>query len=177
MSFTNIEIKARTESTGAIRQYLVDHGAEFRGLDLQTDTYFRVVAGRLKLREGNIENSLIFYNRPNTVGLKQSQFELLPVTNGTALKHILTKAIGVKAIVEKRREIYYIKNVKFHLDVLEKIGSFVEIEATNMNVDLSVDQLREQCSFYMLAFGIAASDLVAGSYSDMILGNYVTDNT
>ena len=169
MSFTNIEIKARTTRLNEIREYLRSQRAEFRGTDLQTDTYFNVASGRLKLREGNIENSLIFYNRANTSGLKQSDFELLPVSDGITLKHILTQAIRVKIIVKKRREIYYIRNVKFHLDVLEEIGEFVEIEATNMNFDLSIGELRDQCTFYMHEFGIADDQLVPGSYSDMLM--------
>ncbi len=169
MSFTNIEIKAKTTKASEIRQYLLKHGAAFKGTDLQTDTYFNVPSGRLKLREGNIENSLIYYKRANTSGMKQSDFELLPVSDGITLKHILANAIGVKIVVQKSREIYYIRNVKFHLDVLERIGEFVEIEATNMNFDLSVEELREQCRFYMREFGVAEDHLVAGSYSDMLM--------
>jgi predicted adenylyl cyclase CyaB len=169
MSFTNIEIKARTTQAKEIRQYLLAQNAEFRGTDVQTDTYFNVPSGRLKLREGNIENSLIYYKRENTSGLKQSDFELFPVNDGITLKHILTKAVGVKIIVKKSREIYYIRNVKFHLDVLQGTGEFVEIEATNMNFDFSVDELREQCSFYMREFGVADDHLVPVSYSDMLM--------
>lgn len=171
MSFTNIEIKARTTQADKIREYLLKQRAEFRGTDVQTDTYFNVSSGRLKLREGNIENSLIFYRRENVSGLKQSDFELLPVNDGITLKEILTKAIGVKIIVKKSREIYYIRNMKFHLDVLQGLGDFVEIEATNMNVDFSVAELREQCSFYMREFGVTDEHLVPVSYSDMLMEN------
>lgn len=169
MSFTNIEIKARTTKTEQIREFLLNEGAEYKGTDIQTDTYFNVPAGRLKLRQGNIENSLIYYNCENVTGLKQSDFELLPVENGETLKLILTKAMGVKIIVRKSREIYYIKNVKFHLDILDGIGRFVEIEATNMQNNLTIDELSEQCSFYMQEFAITEADLIPGSYSDMLL--------
>ncbi|HPJ79511.1 MAG TPA: hypothetical protein PK489_12035, partial [Prolixibacteraceae bacterium] len=63
MTITNIEIKARTGRGEAIRKILLEAGAEFRGTDHQKDTYFRVSSGRLKLREGNIENQLIHYRR------------------------------------------------------------------------------------------------------------------
>ena len=168
MSYTNIEIKARTSRIEPIRQYLLDHGADFKGIDNQTDTYFDVSNGRLKLRQGNIENSLIFYNRVNQPGPKQSDFELIPVNNGADLKLILTKAIGVRITVSKTREIYYIGNVKFHLDSLEHLGVFVEIEATNMGTDFSVTTLRDQCNFYMEQFGINEVDLVPVSYSDLL---------
>lgn len=169
MSFTNIEVKAKTARASEIRNYLLAQKAEFRGTDVQTDTYFNVSSGRLKLREGNIENSLIFYRREDTSGLKHSDFELFPVNDGNSLKRILTEAIGVKIIVRKCREIYYIRNVKFHLDRLEGLGEFVEIEATNMKFDFSVDELREQCSFYMHEFGVTEDHLIPGSYSDMLL--------
>ena len=171
MPHTNIEIKAKTTKTDYIREYLVANNADYKGTDLQTDTYFHVESGRLKLRQGNIENSLIYYHRENVTGLKQSEFELLQVTNGEALKKILMKAIGVKIEVKKSREIYYIQNVKFHIDTLEGLGNFVEIEATNIGCDLSLDELRQQCSFYMNQFGINDADLIPGSYSDMLLNN------
>lgn len=136
---------------------------------MQTDTYFNVAFGRLKLRQGNIENSLIFYHREDIAGLKQSDFELLHVTNGNRLKTILAKAMGVKIEVKKTREIYYVANVKFHIDTLERLGNFVEIEATNIGCDLSTQDLREQCNFYMQEFGINEDDLIAVSYSDMLL--------
>lgn len=168
MSFINIEIKARTNKTAQIRQFLMENGADHLGLDLQTDTYFNVSAGRLKLRQGNIENSLIFYNREDLSGPKQSDFDLAEIENGDAIRSILTKAIGVRIIIQKNREIFYIENVKFHLDSLEGLGNFVEIEATNKNTTLDVERLREQCSFYMDKFGINQEDLIPVSYSDML---------
>ena len=170
MSYTNIEIKARTTRINQIRQYLLEKGAEFKGIDRQTDTYFNVFNGRLKLRQGNIENSLIYYHRDNQPGPKQSDFELLPVNNGGELRSILDKAIGVRITVSKKREIYYIDNVKFHLDLLENLGEFVEIEATNMGSNLPVEKLREQCNFYMNQFEITEVDLVPESYSDLLGG-------
>ena len=138
MPYINIEIKARTNKTEQIRQFLVDNNADYKGLDIQTDTYFNVLKGRLKLRQGNIENNLIFYDRQNSSGPKQSDFDLTEVKDIDTLKSILTKAIGVKVVVTKKREIYFIRNIKFHLDTLEELGQFVEIEATNKNTNLPV---------------------------------------
>ena len=168
MSFINIEIKARTSRPDFIRAYLHQQGAEFKGTDSQTDTYFQVPDGRLKLREGNIENNLIFYRRDNQSGPKQSNFSLVPVTDSEAMRKLLTDALGVKTTVRKQREIYYIHNVKFHLDSVEGLGSFVEIEAGNKLMNLPVETLRQQCESYMQAFEISASDLLEKSYSDMI---------
>jgi predicted adenylyl cyclase CyaB len=171
MSHLNIEIKARTKHIDAIRRFLTDHQADYKGVDIQIDTYFNVPSGRLKLRQGNIENSLIFYHRPNISGPKQSDFDLVFIDNGEELKSILTKAIGVKITVQKRREIYYLDHIKFHLDFLEHLGHFVEIEVMNKENEQSLDALREVCKFYMDKLGILEDDLVNLSYSDMLLAS------
>jgi adenylate cyclase, class 2 len=169
MSFINIEIKAKTTNTERIREYLLQNGAEHKGTDFQTDTYFNSHQGRLKLREGNIENNLIYYEREDKAGPKQSNFSLLQVPDAAALKSMLAAAIGIKITVEKKREIYFINNVKFHLDSLDRLGEFVEIEASNKYADLPPEELKAQCEFYVTAFGIAQEDLLTVSYSDLLL--------
>lgn len=171
MSFLNVEIKARCSDPGGLRNYLVAAGAEFKGVDEQVDTYFNVPNGRLKLREGNIENNLIFYERINQGGPKNSHFHLVKIEDSKALKEVLTKSIGVKVVVIKRREIYYINNVKFHIDEVPGLGSFVEIEAGNILADLNREQLKEQCDFYIKELGIRPADFIEVSYSDMLLEN------
>ena len=171
MSFINIELKARTDKADFIREYLLNNGAEFKGTDHQTDIYFNVPNGRLKLRQGNIENNLIYYARPDQPGPKQSDFQLMQVTDSDGLKDILTKSLGIKVMVDKKREIYYIRNVKFHIDYLMYLGIFVEIEASNKTQALSLDTLHEQCNFYRKAFQISDEDLINISYSDMLLSN------
>ncbi|HET6994949.1 MAG TPA: class IV adenylate cyclase [Chitinophagaceae bacterium] len=169
MPFLNVEIKARCRNPGFIRDYLQAHGAELKGMDEQTDTYFNVPNGRLKLREGNIENNLIFYERENQAGPKNSKFNLVKIEDAVGLKEVLTKSNGIKVVVKKKREIYYIKNVKFHIDEVPGLGSFVEIEAGNILADLSGEKLKSQCDFYMKELGIKQEDLVEISYSDMLL--------
>jgi adenylate cyclase class 2 len=171
MPFINVEIKARTKNTHAIRDFLLRAGAEFKGVDEQTDTYFNVPNGRLKLRQGNIENNLIFYHRQDQVGPKQSDFDLLPVADHGILLKMLSNALGIKVVVQKKREIYYIGNVKFHLDALDGLGEFVEIEASNKTFPMPLQKLHEQCQAYMNEFGITWDDLVEVSYSDMLLAN------
>ena len=172
-----IEIKARCPAPLSIQAILKAHNARFIGLDHQIDTYFRVPNGRLKLREGNIENALIHYNRANQSGPKQSDVTLLKSPNEIAtLKKILIDSVGILAVVDKKREIYFIENVKFHLDNVVGLGNFVEIEAINSeNVDntegvLSPEVLHAQCRFYMSLFDIQESDLLTNSYSDMVMG-------
>ncbi len=169
MSYLNIEIKARCHDPGKLREYLITHLARFVGIDLQTDTYFNVPKGRLKLRQGPIENTLIFYERDNQPGPKISHFNLVKVSDPDALKQLLENAYGINVIVVKKREIFYIGNVKFHIDELPGLGSFVEIEAGNVIADKSKEELRQQCDFYMNELGIKETDLVAESYSDLLV--------
>lgn len=169
MPHLNVEIKASCTDPGFIRHYLLQHEADFKGTDEQTDTYFNVPDGRLKLREGIIENNLIFYKRNNQAGPKNSYFQLVKVTDPTGLKAVLEKSCGIKMIVKKRREIYYINNVKFHIDEVSGLGSFVEIEAGNLLADKTESELLDQCNFYLNEFGIREEDLIAESYSDLLL--------
>lgn len=171
MAFLNVEIKAKCRDAGFVRNYLLSNEAEFKGIDEQTDTYFDVPNGRLKLREGNIENNLIYYERSNQAGPKHSHFNLVKVEDAEGLKEVLSKSNGIKVIVKKKREIYYIKNVKFHLDEVPGLGVFVEIEAGNILANLNEEQLKEQCDCYLDAFGIKEEDLVDVSYSDLLLAN------
>lgn len=169
MPHLNVEIKARIADPLFIRKYLLDHRAKFIGTDEQTDTYFNVAEGRLKLREGLIENNLIYYKRIDGGKPKSSHFHLLKIDQSGTLKEILAQSCGIKIIVQKKREIFYIDNVKFHIDYLDGLGFFMEIEAGNILADKTENELREQCIFYMNELGITAKDLVAGSYSDLLL--------
>jgi len=164
----NIEIKAKTSNAEFIREYLTNSKADFRGTDHQTDTYFNVPNGRLKLREGNIENNLIYYNRPNVPEAKESSFYLSHVPDAASLKEILTRSLGVKIVVSKKREIYFIRNVKFHIDEVDGLGSFAEIEASDLHADVSKEELQSQCNFYVQELRIKDEDLVSVSYSDML---------
>ena len=169
MSYINVEIKARCPDASVIRNYLVANGADFIGVDEQTDTYFNARTGRLKLREGKIENNLIYYSRDETAGPKNSFFQLVKINDAQGLKDVLTKAHGIRVVVVKRREIYYIGNVKFHIDEVPGLGSFVEIEAGNKLADLPPEKLKEQCAYYISEFGIKPEDIVNASYSDLLL--------
>lgn len=165
----NIEIKAKTSHPEFIRNYLRDNKANFKGIDLQTDTYFNVATGRLKLREGNIENNLIYYERPNVPGAKESNFQLVRVPDAQTMKDVLSRSLGVKIAVRKKREIYFIVNVKFHIDEVEGLGSFAEIEASDLYTDISKEELQKQCAFYLTELMIREEDQVSVSYSDMLL--------
>ena len=169
----NIEIKAHCESPEKVRQILDSLGARYQGLDHQVDTYFNCEDGRLKLRSGSIENSLIFYKRGNQKGPKESDIALSKLQGNEGVGAVLEKAYGIKVIVDKQRHIYFIENVKFHVDSVKGLGAFVEIEAINDIGDgsemIGKEKLLEQCGHYMEALQVKEEGLIDRSYSDMIL--------
>ncbi len=166
---TNIEIKARCADLDRVRATLESLGSDFRGADHQVDTYFRVPRGRLKLRQGRLENQLIFYERPDDLGPRRSDVRLFPCPDGDALRALLTVALGILVTVDKQREIHFLDNVKIHLDTLADLGTFVEIEAIDSDGTRSPAALLAQCEHYMNLFGISPPDLVPQSYSDLLL--------
>lgn len=164
----NVEIKARCFDLGLKHKLLLDLGADYKGLDHQVDTYFNCPDGRLKLREGNIENSLIFYKRSNQAGPKESEITMTKLPLQVGIKEVLVRAYGVKIVVDKKRHIYFIDNVKFHLDELADLGTFAEIEAIDVDGSLGLDKLTEQCHNYLKVLKIRDEDLIEGSYSDLL---------
>lgn len=164
----NIEIKARSNRNADIRDILVDHGADFKGIDHQIDTYFKVDSGRMKLREGKIEHSLIYYERSDQAGPKSSKVHLYRPQADPALKAVLSAALGIWKVVDKQREIAFIDNVKFHLDTVEGLGEFMEIEAIDVDGSLGEAHLQQQCEHYMTLLGVKTADLLTNSYSDMV---------
>jgi len=171
MGILNVEIKAKSENQSEIRELIKSKNAINKGVDHQIDTYFNVGQGRLKLREGNIENNLIHYIRENKEGPKQSKITLFKSDPESTLKEILTNSIGVLTVVNKKREIYFIENVKFHIDTVKNLGTFIEIEAIDKNGTIGEDKLLMQCEYYLELFGIPKKNLISVSYSDLILNN------
>ena len=169
MPILNIEFKASTNKLAALEALLQQHNPLFIGEDHQVDTYFNVPTGRLKLREGNIENALIHYERENTAGAKSSHVLLYQHQPDKILKEILIKTLGIKAVVDKKRKIYFINNVKFHFDTVVGLGTFVEVEAIDKDGTIGKEKLQAQCDEYAALLKINASDFCALSYSDMIL--------
>ena len=164
----NIEFKAGVKNINSLEAKLKTLNPVFIGEDHQIDTYFTAPNGRLKLREGIIENALIFYTRPDIADTKQSNIILYKHEPQAALKQILTAAHGIKAIVDKKRKIYFIDNVKFHFDQVKDLGSFIEVEAIDENDSIGIKKLKEQCTFYADLFEIKHEQYIDVSYSDLI---------
>ncbi len=169
MVHRNIEFKAKCANPNKIKEILISRNANYQGTDNQVDTYFKVNSGRLKLREGNIENALIYYERKATKWPKQSNVSLFPLNSYSSLKEILTKSLGILVVVEKKRAIFFIENVKFHIDFIKDLGSFVEVEAIDNEGMIGIKKLEEQCRFFLELFGVSEEDLISSSYSDLLL--------
>ena len=169
MQHLNFEFKAKSTRLEASEKKLLSMNAFFKGVDHQIDTYFNVAKGRLKLREGNIENALIYYERSDSKEAKQSDIILYEHKPDSALKEIMERVHGIKAIVDKERKIYFIDNVKFHFDTVKGLGTFIEVEAIDKSGTIGIEKLKEQCSYFASFLGIRESDYIAVSYSDLIM--------
>lgn len=167
----NIELKAYCKDKEKIRKILLSNGAKYIGTDQQTDTYFNSKSGRLKLREGNIENKLMHYIREDKKNSKKNTLTFYQTTANSSLKEILQKTMGTKSIVTKTREIFLIENVKFHIDTVNGLGDFIEIEATDADTSIPSEKLQEQCNHYIKILEINAKDLISESYSDLLQQN------
>ncbi|MDD2791689.1 MAG: class IV adenylate cyclase [Sediminibacterium sp.] len=169
MNIKNFEFKAKVSNLELYENKLLTLNPVFHGLDHQTDTYFNVPNGRLKLREGNIENALINYNRADIAGSKQSDVILYKHIPDPALKKILVLQLGIKTIVDKKRKIYFIDHVKFHFDIVENLGTFLEVEVIDQNGSFTTAELQEQCNHYFDFFELTQEQVIDKSYSDLIL--------
>lgn len=169
MNIKNFEFKAKIDEIEKYENKLLTLNPKFEGIDHQTDTYFNVQYGRLKLREGNIENTLINYDRENILGSKESQIILYQHEPNAALKAILTKQLGVKTVVDKKRKIYFIDNIKFHFDLVENLGTFIEVEAIDSTGKFTIEELQKQCDKYFKFFELNERNIIDKSYSDLII--------
>jgi predicted adenylyl cyclase CyaB len=167
MKLLNFEFKAHLADATHVRAALKRLRARSLGSDHQVDTYFRVPVGRLKIREGRIENALIFYRRTNSARARRSNVELMLLPRRNSVRAMLSRALGVLAVVDKRREIYFVGNVKIHLDRVRGLGNFVEVEAMTRSGDIR--KVRAQAVKFKKLFAISRADIVPSSYSDLIL--------
>lgn len=169
MGITNVEFKARVKDLETYQKKFLTLNPVFMGVDHQKDTYYHATKGRLKLREGNIENALIQYERENLADSKESTIVLYKHKPDQQLKQILESQFGIKVVVEKVRKIYFIENVKFHFDTISELGTFIEVEAIDDSGKIDVEALQQQCNQYIEFFGLEKKDMIDISYSDMIL--------
>jgi len=165
----NIEIKAVCRDLDAAHRVAAGLGAECRGTIHQVDTYFRVPEGRLKLRQATPgPDQLVYYQRPDQPQPKVSQIQTVEVAQAGALCGLLSAALGVLIRVVKDRELWLLDNVRIHLDTVEGLGSFIEFEIL-VTREHPEALCRSRAEELLAAFSVDEADLVAGSYSDLLL--------
>jgi homotetrameric cytidine deaminase len=164
----NVELKARDRDPARSLQRALALGAEDHGELRQRDTYFATSRGRLKLREqepGGAE--LIAYERDDAAEARESRYRLAPVADGAALREALDEALGRTVVVAKRRRLLLWEGVRIHLDEVEGLGSFVELEGVaEPGSDLGAEG--ERVATLRAELGIADRDLVATGYADLL---------
>ena len=164
----NVEVKVRAEDLEGIRNRLRESGAEDRGLLRQTDTYFGTAPGlRLKLRKqepGGAE--LIAYGRPDVSGIRASTYRVTKLPGGSDLAGTLTLALGKIREIRKTRHLFMAGRTRVHLDEVEGLGRFLELEVVLRDGDAEADGEREAESI-LERLGLKDAPRIAGSYSDL----------
>ena len=163
----NLEFKANCNSLDVLRGRLASLQAEHRRTMKQLDTYFNVPQGRLKLREINTDKAeLIYYERSDLAESRYSNYQICDIPEPVAFKQIATMALGMKGVVEKKRELWMFGDTRIHLDEVRNLGQFVELETVIR--DQTEEEAQVEHQLVKGALGIKEKDLVSVSYSDLI---------
>lgn len=164
----NIEIKARVDEPGALKraaETLADHGPERIEQD---DTFFQCPEGRLKLRDfGNGQAELIFYRRPDQAGPKTSDYRITPTSDPDGLRETLGQALGTVGRVRKTRTLYLAGRTRIHLDQVEGLGHYMELEVVLGDGDQEAAGLAE-AEALMTRLGIRRDQLIDRAYIDLL---------
>ena len=164
----NIEIKASVADLAAIEARA--RAVATRGPDdlVQDDTFFRCAHGRLKLRElGGGRGELIHYVRGDEAGPKVSDYSIAPTAEPAALRETLARAYGILGRVSKRRRVYLVDRTRVHLDRVEGLGAFVELEVVLREAESPQDG-HAVAEDLMRRLGIGPERLVSGAYLDLL---------
>jgi len=166
----NVEIKARIENVALIAPKVAELASE-GPLDLaQDDTFFRCENGRLKLRAfSNDAGELIFYRRVNQSGPKESFYLRSPTSSPENLRESLSLAYGQIGRIRKYRTLYLVGRTRVHLDRVEGLGHFLELEVQLVDDEPPEQGIREAGEL-MERLGIQPEQLIEGAYLDLILG-------
>ena len=164
----NVELKALDPDPARSLAVCRELGAEDRGVLRQRDTYFRARGGRLKLREEEGAGAvLIQYDRPDAAQARESRYRLTRVEDPDELRASLDAALGTLVVVDKERHLLLWDGVRIHLDTVEGLGSFVELEGVAPpGSDLTPE--REKVARLQRELGI--EEVLTDSYSDRLLG-------
>lgn len=165
---TNIEIKARVsdfQDRCALAERLSGGPPEVL---LQRDTFFRCARGRLKLRRFSATSGeLIAYTRPDMAEAKRSDYTIVPTAAPDDLLATLDAALGTDAVVSKRRRLYRVGQTRIHLDEVEGLGTFMELEVVLASHQPPDDGHRIAAQL-MEAMGVRRCDLIDCAYRDLL---------
>lgn len=163
----NVEIKARAGDLEEVERRVARIADEGPIVLAQEDTFFPCAVGRLKLRKFDAASGeLIGYTRPDAEGPKTSQYSLQPTGDPDGLRDLLAAALGVRGVVRKRRLLYLVGRTRVHLDRVEGLGDFVELEVVLEPGATVADGTREAHDL-MAKLGIDGQIPVA--YIDLLL--------
>ncbi|HWF75182.1 MAG TPA: cytidine deaminase [Solirubrobacteraceae bacterium] len=173
MARVNVELKARVAGVEAAAERCRALGAEDRGVLIQRDTYFAARHGRLKLREegegASAAGELIAYRRADALEPGESAYVRAPASEPDVLREALEAALGTVVVVAKRRRLFVWENVRIHLDEVEGLGTFLELEALLAPDGSDLAAAREKVARLRAELAIADDALVAAGYSDLLL--------
>ncbi len=134
----------------------------------QEDTFFQVPYGRLKLRIDAVgSGELIYYERADAAQARTSDYTRVPTPAPAALAAVLAKALGVRGVVRKQRRLYLVGQTRIHLDDVEGLGRFLELEVV-LSPDATVAAASAEVRALCMALGVEAADIVAGAYIDLL---------
>jgi predicted adenylyl cyclase CyaB len=171
----NIEIKARIEADqfGRLRQLASEIATDGPIRLEQTDTFFRSRRGRLKLREFAGDSAeIIFYERPDCEGPKTSFYVRTQCPSPVTMKAALAESNGILGVVKKQREVFFVGQTRIHLDQVEGLGAFLELEVVLSDGD-SEEQGEKLARDLMGQLNVADSQLVSGAYFDLLTADSV----
>lgn len=164
----NIEIKARAGDLAQLERRARELGGGAPEELVQVDTFYHASTGRLKLRVfADGRGELIQYERPDRDGPKESRYLRVPAADPAALHAVLENALGVRAVVRKRRRVVLVGPTRVHLDEVEGLGAFLELEVVLTPTQTAAEGeaiARE----LMAALELRAEDLVEGAYVDLL---------
>jgi len=165
----NVEIKAKVESLEAIESRARELADDGPVVLEQDDTFFRCPHGRLKLRQfpGGAKAELIYYERPDRIEPEESRYAIHRTTDPAALRAVLSAGLGVRGVVRKRRTVYLIGVARVHLDRVEGLGEFVELEVVLEPQQDTADGTAVARDL-MSKLGIPESGLVSRAYIDLL---------
>ena len=164
----NVEIKARIDSVEALGAKAAAFASEGPIEIAQDDTFFRCDAGRLKLRTFSAtEGELIFYRRADRQGPKESFYVRTPTTDPDGLREALSLAWGQTGRVVKQRTLYLVGRTRVHLDRVQGLGDFMELEVV-LRDDESAEAGVREAHALMAQLGVEPERLVATAYVDLL---------